>query len=57
MKRKITIKDNINDTEISSDYESRNIYHHIVSQKHHSQIFKNKKKYNRKVKHKAPYDY
>lgn len=55
MKKKIRLVNEINNQVIEREYEERNIFHFITSQKHHSQIFRDKTKYTRKEKHKKKY--
>lgn len=56
MKRKIIITDNINKTSKTLEVNLRNMDHLIGCQKYPSQVYKNKKKYTRKVKHKKDYN-
>lgn len=55
MKKKIRLIDKINNNIIEKEYEERNLFHFITSQKHHSQVFRDRTKYTRKEKHKKDY--
>lgn len=52
MKRKIKIIDNVSNKVIEGEVELRNLDHFNVQLKTRAHIFKNKKKYTRKQKHK-----
>lgn len=52
MKRKIKITDKQTGATTEGEVEVRNIMHFEVQQKNRAQVFKNRKKYNRKEKHK-----
>ena len=54
MKRKITIK--YKGKEVVKVINMGDAFHYAVSQKHHSQIFRDKTKYTRKEKHKKRYE-
>lgn len=52
MKRKVKLLDKINNKVIESEINVRNILHFEVQKNTRAQIFKDKTKYTRKVKHK-----
>jgi len=52
MKRKVKLFDKINNKVIESEINVRNILHFEVQKNTRAQIFKDKTKYTRKVKHK-----
>lgn len=56
MKRKIKIVDKIDKTEKIIEWKDRDPELIHIFEKNRSSIYRNKKKYNRKEKHKKPYD-
>ena len=52
MKRKVKVIDNVSKKTLEGEIEIRNLLHLEVQQKNKAQIFKNRKAYSRKKKHK-----